>query len=42
MAEQGNVSLAKKTLRKIRGEEADIDDEMKDWGTSGSEAVNGE
>jgi MFS family permease len=42
MAEQGNVSLAKKTLRKIRGEEADIDDEVKDWGTSGSEAVNGE
>lgn len=42
LAEQGNVSLAKKTLRKIRGEHADIDDEMSTWGVAGSEDVNEE
>jgi MFS family permease len=42
IAEQGNVSLAKKTLRKIRGEDAEIDDEMNDWGVSGSGNVSGE
>lgn len=41
IAEQGNVSLAKKTLRKIRGEHADIEDEMNDWGVSGSGNVSG-
>lgn len=41
IAEQGNIALAKKTLRKIRGEAADIDSEMSDWGTSGLENVNG-
>lgn len=40
LAEQGNISLAKKTLRKIRGEDADIDDEMTNWGTSGGD-ING-
>lgn len=42
IAEQGNMALAKKTLRKIRGEGADIDSEMSDWGTSGHENVHGE
>jgi MFS family permease len=41
IAEQGNLALAKKTLRKIRGEHADIDSEMSDWGTAGFENVNG-
>jgi hypothetical protein len=41
IAEQGNVSLAKKTLRKIRGEHADIEDEMNDWSVSGSGSVSG-
>ncbi|KAF1937477.1 hypothetical protein EJ02DRAFT_356736 [Clathrospora elynae] len=42
IAEQGNISLAKKTLRRIRGEDADIDDEMSDWGASGSGNVSDE
>ncbi|EUC51014.1 hypothetical protein COCMIDRAFT_31581 [Bipolaris oryzae ATCC 44560] len=42
ISEQGNVSLAKKTLRKIRGEHADIEDEMRNWGTSDSSHVNEE
>ncbi|KAH7380556.1 hypothetical protein DE146DRAFT_749398 [Phaeosphaeria sp. MPI-PUGE-AT-0046c] len=42
IAEQGNMALAKKTLRKIRGEAADIDSEMSDWDTSGLENVNEE
>ncbi|KNG45734.1 vacuolar protein sorting-associated protein 73 [Stemphylium lycopersici] len=42
IAEQGNISLAKKTLRKIRGEDADIDDEVNDWGVSGSTDVHDE
>lgn len=41
IAEQGNMTLAKKTLRKIRGEEADIDSEVHDWGVSGVAQVNG-
>jgi MFS family permease len=41
IAEQGNVSLAKKTLRKIRGEHADIEDEINDWAVSGSGNVSG-
>jgi MFS family permease len=41
IAERGNLALAKKTLRKIRGEKADIDSEMSDWGTAGFENVNG-
>ncbi|KAF1847755.1 uncharacterized protein K460DRAFT_374752 [Cucurbitaria berberidis CBS 394.84] len=42
LAEQGNISLAKKTLRKIRGEYADIDDEMDNWGVTGSGNINEE
>jgi MFS family permease len=42
IAEQGNIALAKKTLRRIRGEDADIDSEMSDWGTAGYENVNGQ
>lgn len=42
IAEQGNISLAKKTLRKIRGEHADIDDEVNHWGVSGSTDVHGQ
>jgi MFS family permease len=42
IAERGNLALAKKTLRKIRGEKADIDSEMSDWGTAGFENVNGQ
>ena len=41
LAEQGNVSLAKKTLRKIRGEDADIDGEMSEWDASGSGDISG-
>lgn len=41
LAEQGNISLAKKTLRKIRGEDADIDDEMNSWGVAGSGDIHG-
>jgi len=41
IAEQGNVSLAKKTLRKIRGEDANIEEEVNDWGASGSADVSG-
>ncbi|KAF2127013.1 hypothetical protein P153DRAFT_377920 [Dothidotthia symphoricarpi CBS 119687] len=41
-AEQGNVTLARRTLRKIRGEEANIDDEVSGWGDAGSEHVNAE
>ncbi|KAJ4376073.1 Bifunctional purine biosynthesis protein PurH [Neocucurbitaria cava] len=42
LAEQGNISLAKKTLRKIRGEDADIDDEMNSWGVAGSGDIHEE
>ncbi|UPX17315.1 Bifunctional purine biosynthesis protein PurH [Ascochyta rabiei] len=35
-AEKGNLALAKSTLRRIRGEHADIDGEMSDWGLDGS------
>jgi MFS family permease len=42
IAERGNMALAKKTLRKLRGERADIDSEMSDWGAAGVENVNGE
>ncbi|EDU42791.1 AraJ Arabinose efflux permease [Pyrenophora tritici-repentis] len=42
IAEQGNVSLAKKTLRKMRGEDANIEEEVNDWGVSGSTDVNEE
>jgi MFS family permease len=41
VAERGNIALAKKTLRKIRGEDADIDSEMSDWGNAGFENVHG-
>ncbi|KAH7091920.1 hypothetical protein FB567DRAFT_434811 [Paraphoma chrysanthemicola] len=42
IAQQGNVSLAKKTLRKIRGESADIDSEASEWGAAGAEDINEE
>ncbi|KAH9865971.1 hypothetical protein J1614_008535 [Plenodomus biglobosus] len=42
LAEQGNISLAKKTLRKLRGEHADIDDEMSGWGATGSGSISDE
>lgn len=41
VAEQGNPSLAKETLRKIRGEHADLDDEMSSWGSAGPGTING-
>lgn len=41
LAEQGNLSLAKKTLRRIRGEDADLDGEISDWGVAGSGRING-
>lgn len=41
LAQQGNVTLAKKTLRKIRGEGADIESETSDWDITGIEHVNG-
>lgn len=41
LAEQGNFSLAKKTLRRIRGQDADIDAEVNDWGVDGSSSING-
>ena len=36
LAEKGNLTQAKRTLRKIRGADADIDGEMSDWGVDGS------
>ncbi|KAL1601219.1 Bifunctional purine biosynthesis protein PurH [Nothophoma quercina] len=36
LAEKGNLTQAKRTLRKIRGADADIDAEMSDWGVDGS------
>src|SRR5690349_12515484 len=36
LAEKGNLIQAKRTLRKIRGEGADIDSEMSEWGVQGS------
>lgn len=41
LAEQGNITLAKKTLRRIRGEQADVDSEVSDWGVAGAGNVNG-
>jgi MFS family permease len=41
LAERGNITLAKKTLRRIRGDEADIDSEVSDWGLAGITDVNG-
>jgi MFS family permease len=41
LAEKGNITLAKRTLRKIRGADADIDSEMSDWGVAGANNVNG-
>ncbi|KAF1349409.1 hypothetical protein EJ07DRAFT_169459 [Lizonia empirigonia] len=38
LAEKGNLTQAKRTLRKIRGADADIDSEMSDWGVDGSNA----
>lgn len=35
LAEKGNHTLAKRTLRKIRGAAADVDAEMSDWGVDG-------
>lgn len=42
LANQGNITLARRTLRKIRGEEADIDGEIADWGVAGMADINGE
>ncbi|KAL6703895.1 Bifunctional purine biosynthesis protein PurH [Coniothyrium glycines] len=42
LAEQGNLSLAKKTLRRIRGDHADIDEEISTWGVAGAGNVNEE
>jgi MFS family permease len=41
LANQGNITLAKKTLRRIRGEDADLDSEIADWGVAGMSDVNG-
>jgi len=38
LANQGNVTLAKKTLRRIRGEGADLDSEIANWDVSGVDA----
>jgi MFS family permease len=35
LAEQGNLTLAKKVLRRIRGDKADIEGEVSDWGAAG-------
>lgn len=42
LAEKGNTTLAKRTLRKIRGEDADIDSEMHSWGIEGPDSGTGE
>ncbi|KAL5119917.1 Bifunctional purine biosynthesis protein PurH [Pleosporales sp. CAS-2024a] len=42
IAEQGNPTLAKKTLRRLRGDGADLDSEMSDWGAAGYENVHEE
>ncbi|KAH6625201.1 hypothetical protein C7974DRAFT_312181 [Boeremia exigua] len=38
LAEKGNLTQARRTLRHIRGEGADIDGEMSEWGAEGSDA----
>ena len=40
-AEQGNLTVAKRTLRKIRGQDADIDGEMMDWKTADLSEAHG-
>lgn len=42
MAERGNQSLAKKTLRKIRSEHVNVDDEVNSWGSIDSGNINNE
>jgi len=37
MAEHGKPSIAKRTLRKLRGESIDIEEEVKGWGTNEDE-----
>lgn len=38
LAEKGNLTQAKRVLRKIRGADADIDSEMSEWGVDGANA----
>ncbi|KAJ9638968.1 Bifunctional purine biosynthesis protein PurH [Coniosporium tulheliwenetii] len=42
MADQGKPSAAKKTLRRIRGHQFDIDDEVSGWGIESSEEIEDE
>lgn len=42
LATQGNTTLARKTLRNIRGEHADLDSEVSDWGVAGVVDINEE
>ena len=35
LAEKGNIAQARKVLRQIRGEDADIESEMSEWGVAG-------
>lgn len=42
LAEQGHLAQSKRTLRKIRGEKFDIDEEVSSWGLEGSVGVTDE
>jgi len=42
VAEQGNLSLAKKTLRRIRGGHVNVEDEVSSWGSADSGNINDE
>jgi len=42
LAEHGNPTQARRVLRKLRGEAADIENEVNSWGLQGLSEVNGE
>ncbi|KAF2865156.1 general substrate transporter [Massariosphaeria phaeospora] len=42
IADQGNPTQAKRVLRKIRGHDVDIDDEISDWGAENSGEIDEE
>jgi MFS family permease len=41
MADQGNTTQAKRILRKLRGEQFDLDEEISSWGADGADDVYG-
>ncbi|PSN66180.1 hypothetical protein BS50DRAFT_601169 [Corynespora cassiicola Philippines] len=42
LAEQGNTTQAKRILRKIRGDDANVEEEVSSWGVDSSEDINDE